>query len=86
MSGLIKFKFGFENLLKNSFEKFEKEKEKGNFPLRAETFPQPNSPACLGGPSFPLCFSPRPPSPAWAELSRSRRPSIARARFPASSR
>jgi hypothetical protein len=43
MSGLIKFKFGFENSLKFGFEKFEKEKEKGNFPLRAETFLQPNA-------------------------------------------
>jgi hypothetical protein len=30
MSGLIKFKFGFENLLKIGFEKLEKEKEKRN--------------------------------------------------------
>jgi hypothetical protein len=30
MSGLIKFKCGFENLLKIGFEKLEKEKEKEN--------------------------------------------------------
>jgi hypothetical protein len=54
MSGLSQIQIGFENLLKNSFEKFEKEKEKGNFPLRAKTFPQPNArPAAVAHSFFP---------------------------------
>jgi hypothetical protein len=39
MSGLNQIKFGFENSLKFCFEKFEKEKEKGDFPLRAAILP-----------------------------------------------
>jgi hypothetical protein len=61
MSGLIKFKFGFENHLKICFEKLEKEKKKkrkvGLFRISARL-----SLPCRG----PLT-SPRPPSPAWAE-------------------
>jgi hypothetical protein len=84
MSSLIKFKFGFENLLKICFEKLEKEKGKEFLFFSGHFLPQPTA-----RPALPA-RGPLPPpasAPAWAEPSRSRRPSFtARARFPASSR
>jgi hypothetical protein len=77
MSGLIKFKFGFENSLKFGFEKFEKEKEKGNFPLRAETFLPAQCSACSGGPPFPR-QRPLPDSLGRAQAAASRPTSRAR--------
>jgi hypothetical protein len=54
---------GFENLLKNGFEKLEKKKERNFFFFsRAVFLPQPNSPACLSGP-----LPPPASAPAWAE-------------------
>jgi hypothetical protein len=47
MSGLIKFKFGFENHLKICFEKLEKEKEMNFFSSRAASYRSPQ----LGLPS-----------------------------------
>jgi hypothetical protein len=63
MSGLNQIQFGFENPLEISFEKFEKEKEKGIF------FFGPHSPAaqcsaCLPARGPP---SPAPTSSFWAE-------------------
>jgi hypothetical protein len=75
LSGLIKFKFGFENHLKIYFEKLEKEKEKENHFL--SVFSPELVSACLAAARFLL---PRPlphgPSPAAAAgpVSRERLP------------
>jgi hypothetical protein len=77
---LIKFKFGFENLLKICFEKLEKEKGKeflffsGRFLLPQPT-PRPASPRAARSLQ-------RPPSPAWAEPSRGQPAQLARGRVP----
>jgi hypothetical protein len=64
--------------LKIGFEKLEKEKEKENH------FSFGFQPSARLGLLAAARFLPRPPSSAWAEPSRSRRPSFtARARFPA---
>jgi hypothetical protein len=77
MSGLIKFKFGFENLLKIGFEKLEKEKEKRN-PFHSEFGPFLSAAQRTRPAVFPRPL-PLGPSPA-----SGRRPSFtARARFPA---
>jgi hypothetical protein len=79
MSGLNQIQFGFENPLKIGFEKFEKEKEKGNFLLRAAILPWPSArPTAATHPFFPrarLWISwaepkPRPAGPSSRVRSR----------------
>jgi hypothetical protein len=68
MSGLIKFKFGFENHLKICFEKLEKEKEMNFFSSRAASYRSPQ--LGLPSPRAARFLLPRPlphgPSPAAA--------------------
>jgi hypothetical protein len=84
MSGLNQIQFGFENPLKIGFEKFEKEKEKGNFLLRAAIFPQPSArPAAAAHIFFPRAHLRIP----WAELKpRPAGPSLRARPRPAPSR
>jgi hypothetical protein len=79
MSGLIKFKFGFENLLKICFEKLEKKKERNFFLLSGRFPPAAQLP---GLPQRPASFSRARHFPAWAEPSRGRWPNSTRARLP----
>jgi hypothetical protein len=72
MSGLNQIQIGFENLLKNGFEKLEKEKKGNSFLLGPFSLPQPISPACCGGPFPP---SPLLRSASALGPSRGRRPS-----------
>jgi hypothetical protein len=77
MSGLIKFKFGFENLLKICFEKLEKKKERNFFLLSGRFPPAAQLP---GLPQRPASFSRARHFPAWAKPSH-RGPASARACF-----
>jgi hypothetical protein len=72
MSGLIKFKFGFENHLKICFEKLEKEKEKENHFL--SVFSPALVSACLAAARLPprARLLPHGPSPAAASRPNSR--------------
>jgi hypothetical protein len=75
MSGLSQIQFGFENPLKMGFEKFEKEKEKGNFLLRAH-YPAAQCSAYSGGhffssPAPRLWFlGPSPTTASWPVFAR----------------
>jgi hypothetical protein len=84
MSGLIKFKFGFENSLKFGFEKFEKEKEKENHFLRfsARSSQKARQRPTSAGPLRAQPAFPRSPLQSWAEPSRGCWPNSTRARFP----
>jgi hypothetical protein len=64
MSGLIKFKFGFENHLKICFEKLEKKKERNFFLLSGRFPPAAQLPGLPQQPLTPAS------APAWAEPSQ----------------
>jgi hypothetical protein len=69
MSGLIKFKFGFENLLKICFEKLEKKKKRNFSSLGPLSLHSP-TPDLLRRPILPSSSFPRPHPLLWAEPNR----------------
>jgi hypothetical protein len=75
MSGLIKFKFGFENSLKFGFEKLEKEKKERNFFSSRAVFsyrsPQLGLPP-RARPAYSRALLPLGPSPSRGQPARHR--------------